>query len=170
MRKRRVVLTGAGGYVAQRMFDELAARYELVAIDVRHATVDGIGIPGLVRSDLTNPDRDTYRQHFRGADAVIHCAFVSAPGGDVTTWRDNGDAKFWAERRNIAMAYNVYRTCLEENVRRVVVASSNHAADYYERLIWDNRFDMVTPDLLLLSEGQGGLRVARVCVCQRPGR
>jgi len=32
-------------------------------------------------------------------------------------------------------------------VRRVVVCSSNHAADYYERLVWDGRVDMVTPEM-----------------------
>jgi hypothetical protein len=45
------------------------------------------------------------------------------------------------------MAYNVYRTALEEGVRRVVVASSNHAADYYERLIWAGQLEMVTPEM-----------------------
>jgi NAD+ dependent glucose-6-phosphate dehydrogenase len=152
MARKRVVLTGACGYVAQRMFHELAERYELIAIDIRAADTNGAAIPGLIRSDLTNPDRDTYRQYFHGADAVIHCAFMSAPGGDATTWRDNSDAKFWAEQQNVAMTYNVYRTCLEENVRRIVVASSNHAGDYYERLIWADRFDVVTPDLLPLSD------------------
>jgi len=47
----------------------------------------------------------------------------------------------------VALAYNVYRVALEEGVRRVVVASSNHAADYYERLVWDGRVDMVTPEM-----------------------
>ena len=32
-------------------------------------------------------------------------------------------------------------------MRRVVVASSNHAADYYERLIWSERFEFVTPEM-----------------------
>ena len=152
MAKRRVVLTGACGYVAQRMFHELAERYELIALDIRAGGADTSAVPGLIQCDLTNPDRGSYRRHFRGADAAVHCAFVSAPGGDASTWRDNSDAKFWAEQQNIAMAYNVYRSCLEENVRRVVVASSNHAADYYERLIWADRFDIVTPDLLPLSD------------------
>src|SRR5262245_39840365 len=128
MAKRRVVVTGAAGYVAQRMYQELAARWDLVQIDVRDTTKDGQRVPGMVIADLTNPDRDAYRQHFRGADAVIHCGFVSAPGLDATTWQNSTDAKFRAEHENIALAYNVYRTALEERVRRVVVASSNHAA------------------------------------------
>ena len=145
--KRRVVLTGAAGYVAQRMFAELAERWDLVPIDVSPTTRDGRKVPGLVVADLTARDRDRYRQHFRGADAVIHCGYVRAPGLDATTWQNNSDAKFWAEHDNVALAYNVYRTALEEGVRRVVVASSNHAADYYERLVWADRLDMVTPEM-----------------------
>ena len=147
MAKRRVVLTGAAGYIAQRMLPELRERWDVVPIDVTATTRDGKAIPGAVVADLTQPDRNTYRQHFRGADAVIHCAFVSAPGLDATTWQNNSDPKFWAEHRNVALAYNVYRTALEEGVRRVVVASSNHAADYYERVIWAGKMEMVTPEM-----------------------
>jgi hypothetical protein len=147
MSKRRVVLIGAAGYIAQRMYRELAERWDLVPIDVRPTTGGGVPIPGIVIADLTRPDRDGYRRHFRGAEAVIHCGYVSAPGLDATTWQDNSDAKFWAEHQNVALAYNIYRTALEEGIRRVVVASSNHAADYYERLIWAGRMEMVTPEM-----------------------
>src|SRR6059036_610338 len=147
MAKRRVVITGAAGYVGQRMFRELAERWDVVPIDVIAATRSGQKVPGLVVADLTRPNRDEYRQHFRGADAVIHLGYVRAPGMDATTWQENNDAKFWAEHQNVALAYNVYRVALEEGVRRVVVASSNHAADYYERLVWDGRVDMVTPEM-----------------------
>jgi hypothetical protein len=154
--KRRVVLTGASGYVAQRMFPELSERWDLVPIDVRPTTREGKPVPGIIVADLTNPDRDAYRQHFRGADAVIHCGFVSAPNLDATTWQDNGDAKFWAEHTNIALAYNVHRTALEEGIRRVVVCSSNHAADYYERLIWAGKMEMVTPEMPARSDNWYG--------------
>ena len=147
MAKRRVVLTGASGYVAQRMFKALDERWDVVPIDVRATTRDGQPVPRLVVSDLSQPDRNAYRAHFRGADAVIHCGFVRAPGMTADTWQDNSDAKFQAEHANVALAYNVYRVALEEGVRRVVVCSSNHASDYYERLVWDGRVDMVTPEM-----------------------
>jgi UDP-glucose 4-epimerase len=145
--RKRVVVTGAAGYVAQRMLPELRERWDLVLLDVRPTTRDGKPVPGLIVADLTKPDRNAYRQHFRGADAVIHCGFVSAPNLDATTWQDNSDAKFWAEHTNVALSYNVCRVALEEGVRRVVVCSSNHAADYYERLVWAGRLDMVTPEM-----------------------
>ncbi len=109
MAKKRVVVTGAAGYVAQRMLPELRERWDLVLLDVRPTTRDGKTVPGLMVADLTKPDRNEYRQHFRGADAVIHCGFVSAPRLDATTWQDNSDAKFWAEHTNVGLAYNVCR-------------------------------------------------------------
>jgi nucleoside-diphosphate-sugar epimerase len=48
MAKRRVVLTGAAGYVGQRMFAALAERWDLVPIDVSPTTRDGRPVPGLV--------------------------------------------------------------------------------------------------------------------------
>jgi nucleoside-diphosphate-sugar epimerase len=129
------------------MWSELAERYEIVALDNRETTSDGKEVPGIRVCDLTQPDRDLYREHFKGADAIIHSAFVSAKGLDATTWSDNSQPKFEAEHTNVAMAYNVYQTAIEENVKRVVVASSNHAADYYERLIWADQWDCVTPDM-----------------------
>jgi hypothetical protein len=156
MTKRRVVVTGAAGYVAQRMWKELSDRWDLVPIDVRDTTRDGVKVPGIIVADLTRPDRNEYRQHFTGADAVIHCGFVSAPRLDATTWQNNSDAKFQAEHTNVALAYNVYRTALEEGVRRVVACSSNHAADYYERLVWEGRLDMVTPEMPARSDNWYG--------------
>ena len=54
MARRRVVLTGASGYVAQRMFAPLAERWDLVPLDVRATTGDGRTVPGLVVADLTS--------------------------------------------------------------------------------------------------------------------
>ncbi len=156
MRKRRIVVTGAAGYIAQRMLPELSERWELVLIDLTATTPGRATLPGIVVADLAKPDRDAYRRYFRGADAVIHCAYVKAPGSDVAAFRDNSDAKFWAEHQNVALAYNIYKTALEEGVRRVVVASSNHAADYYERLIWAGKMEMVTPDMPARSDNWYG--------------
>ena len=156
MAKKKLVVTGACGYVVQRMWTELQERYEVVALDVATTRGDGAEVPGVRVCDLCSENRDAYRQHFEGADAVFHSAFVKAPGLDATTFLDNSEAKFRAEHTNVAMAYNVYQTALEEGVKRVVVASSNHAADFYERLIWADRWDCVTPDMPPLSDNWYG--------------
>ena len=150
MPKKRVVLTGAAGYVAQRMLGALRERYEVVCLDAVDKTRDGAPVPGLQVVDLTHEDRDRYRQHFRGADAVIHCAFVRPPGN--RGWKDTSDERFHAEYANVGMAYNVYRTALEEGVRRVLVCSSNHAGDWYERLWMDEKIELVTPEMPARSD------------------
>ena len=152
MTRKRVVLTGATGYVAQRMYDALAERYELVCLDVKATTGTGKIVPELRIVDLTEPNRDAYREHFRGADAVIHCGFVRVEGQPTGGWNDMSEDKFRCEYINIGMTYNVYKTSLEENIRRVVVCSSNHAADYYERLWYDDKLDVVTPDMPTKSD------------------
>ncbi|MBX6770940.1 MAG: NAD(P)-dependent oxidoreductase [Chloroflexi bacterium] len=143
MGRRRVVVTGAAGYIAGRMLPALQERYDLTLLDITTRNRAGEEVPGIQVVDLTDRDRDRYRAFFRGADAVIHCAFVRA---------QSPAERYWAERTNVDMAYNVYQTALEEGVRRVVVCSSNHAADYYERLIWRGRWDVVTPETRPLSD------------------
>ena len=131
--RRKVLITGAAGYIAGRMLPEFRQRYELVLLDVKTTNRQGEEVEGVQIAELTDPDRDAYRHHFEGVDAVVHCAFK---GGS-----------FENELANIQMAYNLYQTCIETDVRRVVVCSSNHAADYYERLIWADKWDVVTPEM-----------------------
>jgi nucleoside-diphosphate-sugar epimerase len=70
--------------------------------------------------------------------------------------RSDRDAHFEAEQGNIRMAFNLYQVCLEEGVGRAVVLSSNHAADYLEDLVHENRLDVVTPDMRPLARGVYG--------------
>ena len=147
MAKRRVVLTGASGYVAQRMFGALTERWDVVSLDVRSTDRNGKPVPGSSCPISPIPIATRTGSTSGAPTPSIHCGFVRAPGMTADTWQDNSDAKFQAEHANVALAYNVYRVALEEGVRRVVVCSSNHASDYYERLVWDGRVDMVTPEM-----------------------
>jgi nucleoside-diphosphate-sugar epimerase len=139
----KLVITGASGYVAGRMLDSLRERYDVTLLDVKMTNREGQEVEGIQTVDLLNEDRDAYRAHFKGADAVLHCGFTRSK---------TPDGRFFAEHDNVKMAYNVYQTCIEEGVRRAVVISSNHAADYYEKLIWSDRMEYVTPDMVPLSD------------------
>lgn len=150
MPKRRVLLTGASGTIAGLLLPAFSERYDLVPLDVRPTKRDGDAIPGVVIADLLAPDAEGYRPYFQDMDAVVHCGFVSA--GD----RDDPEARFVAEMANIRMAYNVYLAAWQVGVPRVVMASSNHAADYYEPLILDKRWDLVTPYTKPLSDNYYG--------------
>ena len=166
--RRRVVVTGAAGYVAGLMLPGLRQRYDLTLLDVRGKDRDGNPVAGLVAADLTGKDRGAYRVHFAGADAVVHCAFVKAPdagerapasstlGGITASVAGQSEGRFRAELANVEMAYHVLQTAREEGVRRVVMISSNHAADYYEPLILDGKWDVVTPDMQERAVGYYG--------------
>lgn len=153
MPKRKVLVTGAAGKVAGQVLPALRERYELTLLDIKTTNRAGEDVPGVQIADLVDKDRDQYRHHFRGCDAVVHFGFVgnSDPGAGSDT-----DRRFWNEFSNVQMAYNIYQTALEEGVRRVVVASSNHAADYYEQLILDGQWDFVDPNGRALSDNYYG--------------
>ncbi len=142
MAKRKVVLTGASGYLASRMLSQLHERYELVLLDRKTSNREGVEVSGIEVVNLIDQDRDKYRHHFRGVDAVVHCGFTREPDPDA----------YWGEVDNINMAHNVYQTCIEERVKRVVCFSSNHATDFYERLLWQDKIGHITPDLHPLSD------------------
>ena len=143
MAKMTVVVTGAAGHVAGRMLEAMRERYDLRLLDKKMRNRNGDEVEGIEQVDLLNRNRDSYRKYFSGAEAVVHCGFTRA---------DKPDETYWAEQDNVSMAHNVYQTCVEEGVRRAVVISSNHAADYYENLIWTDRLTCVTPDMLPLSD------------------
>ena len=143
MSRRKIVITGAAGYVAGRMLPALTERYETTLLDIRSTNRQGEELEGVQIVNLLNRDRATYQAYFAGADAVVHCGFVRT---------GEGEERFWNESDNIAMAHNIYRVCQDEGVRRAVVISSNHAADYYEKLIWSGQQDFVTPEMLPLSD------------------
>ena len=139
MSKRRVVVTGASGAIAGVLLPALRERYELTLLDARRQDKRGVEIEGLQIVDLLNKDRDSYRKFFRGADAVLHCAYHRA--------QDQGDdISFSSELENLQLTYNVYQVAWEERVRRLVAASTNHAADLYENYVLDGAAPMVTPD------------------------
>ena len=148
--KRKVVITGASGYIASLLLPAFRQRYDLTLLDVRTVDRDGKPVEGVQVADLTDRKREKYRHHFQGADAVVHLGFTRAAD------QDDPIQDFYAELANVEMAFHVYQTAQEEGVGRVVVASSNHAADYYERLILEKKWDTVTPEMRALSDNYYG--------------
>jgi nucleoside-diphosphate-sugar epimerase len=135
-----VLVTGAAGYIASYVVPGLRERFDLRLVDVREK--DGLGRPvgGIQVRDVSDPrNLDASRDLFRGADAVVHLAFIRARGPTPAD-------RYFAERANVDMAYAIYQLALEEGTRRVVVASSNHAADFYERALRAKRLDTIYPD------------------------
>lgn len=116
---KKVLLTGAGGDVGQRIIPLLKAVY-----------------PGLVLSDL-QPVANAHGLDFRqaelgdkaavaaavsGVDGIIHLGGYSVEG----PWETILNA-------NIVGCYNMFEAARAAKVQRIIFASSNHAAGFYSR-------------------------------------
>ena len=153
MAKKKVVVTGASGTIAGVLLPTLRERYDLTLLDKRTSDSKGKAVAGAQVVDLMNKDRDSYRHHFTSADAVVHCAYYRVQSqGD--------DAYFSSELANLQMTYNVYQVAWEERVRRLVAASTNHAADFYEGYALDGETPMVTPDMNASDNWYGWAKIA----------
>ncbi len=141
-----LLITGACGYIAAQLLPALREGYDLRLVDVTPA-------PGVVAADLGDPDRSKYADLFQGVDAVVHLGYrhagqAGAFGADLPPID-----RFDGELVNLRMAQNVYRSAYDAGVRRVVMASSNHAADWYEHaLVHARKREMVHPSDLPLSD------------------
>lgn len=118
-RSRRVLITGATGGVGSHLASTLAEDYDLV-LHGRNPEKAPEGV------DLKIAELDDYQQVLSvmdGIDTVVHMAGASSP---ESSW----DLVLEA---NLIGVRNVLEAAREAGVRRVVLASSNHAMGMYDR-------------------------------------
>ena len=151
-RKPRVLVTGATGYIASQLLPVFRDRYELRLIDVRQQNAQGDTVEGVELANLLEDDDARLNTLFDGIDVVVHLGYYHPPHLAVT----GAGKSYLDERANVDMAERVYRHALDAGAGRVVVASSNHAADWYEHLIHPRKVEMVGPEDLPKSDNYYG--------------
>jgi len=152
MAKLKVLMTGASGYIASLMLPTMRDHFDMVLADVSDTDRDGNKIEGVQIADFIDTDRSKYSHLFDGVDAVIHLAFKPHTARGAELEKTPID-RFDNEHENVQMANNIYRSAYDSGVRRIAVASSNHAADWYEHsLIHDRKMDMVRPTDFPISD------------------
>ena len=145
MPNRKVLLTGASGYIASQILPAFQDQYDMALVDVNDSDRQGLKVPGVETTDLGDPDLSKYSQHFKDVDTVVHLGYKRRQGSPLDDYYD--------EQFNVGMAFNVYRSAYESGVKRVVLASSNHAADWYEHALIHHRdMEMLDPYRSPLSD------------------
>jgi len=134
--RKKILLTGATGYIAGQLLPELRERYDLRLVDVRDADANGVPVPGVEVVDVLNAERSTLEALFAGVDTVVHCGYI----------RPRPEFVYEDERQNIDMMQRVYDVAVASGVRRVVAASTNQAAKWYEQPYYAGLKDRVDPE------------------------
>jgi nucleoside-diphosphate-sugar epimerase len=147
-----ILVTGAAGHMATLAMPGLEGRHALRLTDVREPARMPAGATFHAMSLLTATDAEMAAL-FAGVEAVVHSAYIPSAEREVYSLRPPQIDRFEAELDNIRMAQRVYRCALESGVKRIVVVSSNHAADWYEHTqVHRQARDMVYPTDLPLSD------------------
>jgi uronate dehydrogenase len=118
-RMKTILITGAAGDVGGHLRRELAGKYNLRLSDIKPITTLAPGEKS-ARGDVSKLV-DMLRVT-KGVDAILHLGGFSFEGP-------------WEEilRANIVGCYNVFEAARRNGVKRVLFASSNHAAGFYKR-------------------------------------
>lgn len=135
----RVLLTGATGYIAEQLLSAFRERYDLRLLDVREEDRSGQYVEGVEVADLLTDDRSKLEPYFTDADVVVHTGHRKPASTDHQSQYD-------VERTNVDMMQRVYQLSLECGVRRVVAASTNQAAKWYEQPYFAGLKDRVSPE------------------------
>src|SRR5215470_6829750 len=82
--QRRVLVTGATGYIASQLLPVFRERYELVLLDVRGTDASGQAVAGIEIADFLADDATPLGRFFDGVDAVVHLGYYRPPGTPVS--------------------------------------------------------------------------------------
>ena len=134
--RKRVLLTGATGYIAGQLLPMLRERYELRMVDVRDTDREGNKVEGVEVFDILTSDQPELERLFDGIDTVVHCGYI----------RPRPDHVYEDERSNVDLMQRIFDLSLATGVRRVVACSTNQAAKWYEQPYYAGRRDRVTPE------------------------
>jgi hypothetical protein len=131
-----VLLTGATGYIAGQLLPAFRERYDLRLVDVRDTDREGAPVPGVQVVDVLTADDASLADLFAGVETVVHCGYL----------RPESSTDYTGERRNVDLMQRVFDLALTHGVRRVVAASTNQAAKWYEQPWHAGLIDRVDPE------------------------
>ncbi|WP_179032983.1 NAD-dependent epimerase/dehydratase family protein [Paenibacillus kribbensis] len=114
---RKLLITGAAGTIGKVLYEGLKreGKYEITAADLKRD--EEAGIVEMDIHDVARLDELT-----RGVDTVLHFAWI----------KDEGDFLGKVLSGNVSGAYKLYEAAVQNGVKRIIFASSNHATGFYK--------------------------------------
>jgi uronate dehydrogenase len=120
MKMHRVLITGAGGRIGRGLRETLRGVYPILRLSDRVPVAparDGEEV------DQTNiADMESVEHMVQGCDGIIHLGGISGEN----TWEKILEG-------NIVGLYNTFEAARKAGVKRIVMATSNHAVGFYPR-------------------------------------
>jgi uronate dehydrogenase len=116
----RVLITGAGGGIGRSLREELRGVYRVLRLSDRVPLVPARAGEELDRTDLA--DMAAVERMVEGVDGIAHLGGISGESD-------------WGSilQSNIIGTYNLFEAARRAGVRRIIVATSNHAVGFYPR-------------------------------------
>ncbi|UQZ33373.1 NAD(P)-dependent oxidoreductase [Paenibacillus sp. PK3_47] len=114
---RKLLVTGAAGVIGNVIYRGLKedGRYDVTGTDI-----EADGSQGILQMDIADEARLT--ELTQGVDTVLHFAWI----------KDEDDFLGKVLQGNVAGAYKLFEAAVQNGVRRIVFASSNHATGFYK--------------------------------------
>jgi len=126
--KNKTVVTGGAGFIGSHLVKKLIeeGREVLVIDDFSSGSIENLLNLGLKTSDfefkeLDLADYNQASEALKGAETVFH--FAARVGG-VKYLHEEKDSELLSLQKNLAIDANVFRICLENNIKKIVYASS----------------------------------------------
>lgn len=121
---RKVLITGAAGYLGVRLVQRLQSRddWQVVASDVRRVP-EAERLDGVVYRAVDVRDGAQVDEAVHGAHTVVHLAAIVTPGK-----KSRRDFEYAVD---VGGTENVLAACLRHGVRRLIVTSSGAAYGYH---------------------------------------
>src|SRR5260221_4820173 len=116
----RVVIAGAGGGIGRSLRETLRGVYPVLRLSDRVALAPARDGEEVDRTDIA--DMTAVDKMVAGVDGIIHLGGISGEN----TWEKILEG-------NIVGLYNVFEAARHAGVKRIVMATSNHAVGFYPR-------------------------------------
>jgi len=116
----RVLITGAGGGIGRSLRESLKGVYPVLRLSDRVALAPALAGEEVDRTELS--DMAAVERMVGGVDGIVHLGGISGENSWETILEGN-----------IIGTYNVFEAARRAGVKRIVVATSNHAVGFYPR-------------------------------------